>query len=121
MLPGQTIFKKSNNFQIKFCKIRLYNFITLSVNQIRSLSASRLGSKFQAAPDPENFKAESKIAAEPKRKNSKKNEDENSYYKVAFDYQADNPDELTLNVGDIIKVSQLLETLKLPFIFKSAY
>jgi len=58
----------------------------------------------QAAPDPENFKAETKISAEPKLKNSKKNEDENSYYKVAFDYQADNPDELTLNVGDIIKV-----------------
>ena len=73
------------------------------------MSASRLGSKFQAAPEPEIFKSEPKVKSEPQvssepKKNSKKNEEENTHYKVAFDYQADNPDELTLNVGDIIKV-----------------
>ena len=70
------------------------------MNQIRSLSASRLGSKFQAVSatgtGPEAEKVE-------KKKETKK-ESAEEIYKVAFDYAADNADELTLTTGDLIKV-----------------
>ena len=82
------------------------------------MSASRLGSKFQAVPatgtEPEAEKAE-------KKKETKKEAAE-EIYKVAFDYAADNADELTLNTGDLIKVrdeSSIEQYLRKVFVLDS--
>ena len=49
--------------------------------------------------------ATSGSSSQPEIENqNRKNEKKEIYYKVAFEYKADNNDELNLIVGDIIKV-----------------
>lgn len=88
------------------------DFHGFQVKTIRSLSASRLGSKFQAAPEPDVekevqlvIKSDVPVKATKTVKKEAAN-DSALYYKVAFDYHADNGDELTLAVGDVIKVNR---------------
>lgn len=78
---------------------------------IRSYSASRLGSKFQAAPE---LDVDKEVVPKPDLKPTNKPKKEAAdalYYKVAFEYHADNSDELSLSVGDVIKVTPFSKTL----------
>jgi hypothetical protein len=81
----------------------------IKVKTIRSLSATRLGShKFQAVADPEQSDGNIKASPISKNRAPEVEKDTAEYYKVAFDYQADNSDELSLTGGDVIKVNNVL-------------
>ena len=70
----------------------------MKVDRIRSLSATRLLTSLQPLAVSTSGPP---IQPETKTEEPKKKE---IFYKVAFEYKADNNDELNLIVGDVIKV-----------------
>ena len=84
------------------------------VDRIRSLSATRLLSNLQpvavststshVASQPGATSGSSTGNSQPEIQPDRKNEKKEIYYKVAFEYKADNNDELNLIVGETIKV-----------------